>query len=141
MDDLHFRSATQADIPQMLALWRCFWKAQAYEANLARKIERDTDLVVVAECDGKVVGTTIGGWDGWWAWVYRVAVHPEYQRRGIGKGLFAEVHRRLAARGADAACLIASPENEAMRALIEGIGYKEKQDRRFSFVFDAKCGT
>ena len=110
---------------------------QAYEANLPRKIAKDADLVVVADCDGKVVGTIIGGYDEWWAWIYRVAVHPEYQRRGIATGLFNEIHQRLAALGADSACLFTSPSNEYMRALLAKIGYKERTDRRFGFVFES----
>jgi len=133
---MRYRNATQDDIPQMLALWRCFWSAQPYEANLPRKIEKDADLVVVAECDGKVVGTIIGGWDEWWSWVYRVAVHPDYQRRGIGAGLLKEIHQRLMARGADGACLFISPSNEPMRALLKKIGYKERNDHRFGFIFE-----
>lgn len=92
--------------------------------------------MVVAECDGKVVGTIIGGYDEWWAWVYRVAVHPDYQRRGIAAALFKEIHERLTARGADAACLFISPSNEAMQALLAKLGYKERHDQRFSFVFE-----
>ena len=133
--EIVYRSATPADMPQMLALWRRFWSPQPYEANLDRKIEKDPDLVVVAERDGRIVGTVIGGYDEWWPWIYRVAVDPEHQRKGIGTCLFQEIHRRLAARGADAACLIASPSNHAMCELLTKLGYKERFDRRFSLVF------
>jgi len=137
MSDIHYRNATQEDIPQMLALWRCFWKPQAYEANLPRKIAKDPDLVVAAECDGKIVGTIVGGWDDWWAWVYRVAVHPDCQRQGIAAGLFEEIHERLAARGADAACLISSPDDEPMCSLLKKIGYRERLYHTFSFLLEA----
>lgn len=135
MSNVIYRDAAVADIPQMLAVWRQFWAPQRYESNLERKIRNDPASVCVAECDGLVVGTVIGGYDGWWAWIYRVAVHPDYQRRGIGSGLLSEMHRRLAARGAEAACLIASPANAAMAGLLRRVGYKEKEDRRFSLVF------
>lgn len=135
MSGIVYRNATTADIPRMLDLWRQFWSPQPYEANLKRKIEGDCDLVLVAECEGRIVGTIIGGFDDWWAWIYRVAVEPKYQRRGIGTRLLREMHHRLAARGADAACLIASPANKKMCGLLRKAGYKEKEDRRFSFVF------
>jgi ribosomal protein S18 acetylase RimI-like enzyme len=134
MSETIHRNATVPDIPGMLELWRCFWPPQPYEANLERKITKDPGLVCVAECDGKIVGTIIGGFDDWWAWIYRVAVRPEYQRRGIGTRLFREMHRRLAARGANGVCLIASPSNKSMCGLLKKIGYNEKEDRRFSLV-------
>ena len=135
MSETTYRNATVEDIPQMLKLWREFWQPQRYENSLERKIVKDPDLVYVAESDGCIVGTIIGGYDEWWAWIYRVAVHPEHQRRGIASHLFSEIHQRLAARGADAACLIASPSNEAMCDLLRKLGYQERSDRRFSFVF------
>ena len=137
-EDVAYRNAELADASQILELWRLFWPPQPYEANLKGKIAQEPDLVCVAESEARVVGTIIGGLDNWWAWVYRVAVHPEHQRTGIGATLFREMHRRLAARGADAACLIASPSNEPMRRLLSKIGYREKDDRRFSFVFQQK---
>ncbi len=135
MSETTYRNAAFEDIPQMLKLWQEFWPPQDSEDDLKRKIRKDPDLVCVAECDGRIVGTIIGGFDEWWAWIYRVAVHPEHQRQGIARRLFSEIHQRLAARGADAACLIASPSNEAMCDLLRKLGYQEKSDRRFSFVF------
>ena len=126
------RHAALADIPQMLELWRHFWPPQSYEQNLSVKINTDPDLVLVAGKDGRLVGTVIGGYDLWWAWVYRLAVHPDYQRCGIAKQLLSEIHKRLLARGADSACLFASPQNEPMAYLLESLGYKRRDDVRYS---------
>ncbi len=122
-DGMTVRNATGADAEGMLGLWRSFWKPQPYEANLPRKIETEPDLVLVAEADGRIVGTTIGGFDGWWAWIYRVAVAPEYQRRGIATRLVREMHRRLQARGADSAAMVVSPTNEKMAGMLGKLGY------------------
>lgn len=129
------REALIHDIPPMLALWRMFWPPQPYEHNLKHKIETDPDLVLVAELDGRVVGTIIGGFDGWWAWVYRVAVSPDYQHQGIATRLFSEIHKRLTNRGADGACLFTDEANETMQGLLEKLGYHPRNDKRFSFVF------
>ena len=63
-------------------------------------LQRDDDLLLVAECDGRIVGTVMGGWDGWRGNIYRLAVLPEYRRRGIGRALLDEVAARLHAKGA-----------------------------------------
>ena len=75
--DALIREAEPDDATAMQCLWRTFWSPQPYESHLPAKIESDPDLVLVAELDGEIVGTAIGGFDGWWAWIYRVAVHPE----------------------------------------------------------------
>lgn len=131
-----YRNATLDDCPAILDLWRMHWRPQPYEANLPNKIEMDPGLVILAEAEGKIVGTIIGGWDGWWAWVYRVAVHPDYQRQGIASRLFEIVHDRLRERGSDGPCLITSPENESMQGLLKKLGYKQYSYTMHGIVLD-----
>jgi ribosomal protein S18 acetylase RimI-like enzyme len=56
--------------------------------------------VLVAVDHDLLVGSIIGGWDGWRGNVYRLAVLPSYRRRGIARALVAAAEERLAARGA-----------------------------------------
>ena len=44
------------------------------------------ELFFVAEMDGVVVGTVMGGYDGHRGWIYSLAVWPEFRRRGIWLG-------------------------------------------------------
>lgn len=68
--------------------------------NLMRLVREYSDLFLVAEHDGRLVGTVIAGWDGWRANIYRLAVLPNYRRRGVGRALVEEVESRLFAKGA-----------------------------------------
>lgn len=129
------RSATQEDIPAMLQLWRQFWTTQPYEANLPMKIEKEPDLVLVAEDGGKIVGSVIGGFDLWWAWIYRVAVDRECQKKGVGASLLKAIQVSFKARGIDSADLIVSPENQPMLALLKKFGCREHSDRRYGMRF------
>ena len=56
--------------------------------------------VLVAVDDDLLVGSIIGGWDGWRGNLYRLAVLPSYRRRGVARALMAAAEDRLAARGA-----------------------------------------
>src|SRR5207249_10331335 len=67
--------------------------------DLHRLIARDPEALLVADDDGRVVGTLIVGWDGWRGNLYRLAVSPDARRRGIAGSLVEEAERRLAARG------------------------------------------
>lgn len=68
-------------------------------AEIAKKLQRDPDLFLVAEDCDTIVGTVIGGFDGRRGLVYHLAVDHAYRRRGIGKMLMEEVERRLKAKG------------------------------------------
>jgi ribosomal protein S18 acetylase RimI-like enzyme len=68
--------------------------------ELVRLVSENGDLFLVAEDNGRLVGTVIGGWDGWRGNIYRLAVLPEYRRRGVGRALIQEAERRLSAKHA-----------------------------------------
>ena len=97
------RPARPDDIEQVLALWR------ESEASPSPTDTRDGVLgllgeaaavLLVAEADGRLVGTVIGGWDGWRGNIYRLAVLPAYRRRGIARALVGEADRQLHRMGA-----------------------------------------
>ncbi|NEE56178.1 GNAT family N-acetyltransferase, partial [Streptomyces sp. SID8455] len=62
--------------------------------GVARLVERDPDALILAERDGTLVGTVIAGFDGWRCHLYRLAVHPEQRRRGVGGALLAAAEER-----------------------------------------------
>jgi ribosomal protein S18 acetylase RimI-like enzyme len=55
---------------------------------------------LVAEEEGTVLGMIRGTYDGSRAIIYLASVHPDYQRRGIGRALVLEIARRFKERGA-----------------------------------------
>jgi ribosomal protein S18 acetylase RimI-like enzyme len=63
-------------------------------------IQDSAATVLVAVDDDLLVGSIIGGWDGWRGNLYRLAVLPSYRRRGVARALVAAAEERLAARGA-----------------------------------------
>jgi ribosomal protein S18 acetylase RimI-like enzyme len=68
--------------------------------GLTRLIREPAALLLVATIDDQIVGSVIGGWDGWRGNIYRLAVTPEHRRKGIARRLVAQVSRELFAKGA-----------------------------------------
>ncbi len=91
--------------------------------EVAKKLQRDPDLFLVAENDGKIIGTVIGGFDGRRGIVYHLAVEHAYRRHGIGKMLMDEVERRLAAKGCLRSYLLVKPEAADVQDFYRGIGW------------------
>ena len=58
------------------------------------------DGFLVAVRDGMLIGSVIGGWDGWRGNIYRLAVAPEARRRGLARRLVREAERVLWRKGA-----------------------------------------
>lgn len=86
------------------------------------------DTFLVAECDGRVVGYTIGALVQHrpaTGWIVRLVVSGEHRRRGLGGGLVAAVSGRLRERGAGEVYLSVAPGNRAARALYERHGFRQ----------------
>lgn len=83
--------------------------------EIAKKIQRDFDLFLVAELDGKIVGAVLGGFDGWRRMVYHLAVAEDHRDQGIGTLLMKTLEDRLRAKGCLKAYLMVLKDNEAMR--------------------------
>jgi ribosomal protein S18 acetylase RimI-like enzyme len=66
--------------------------------GLTRLIGEPGGILLVAFIDDQIVDSVIGGWDRWRGNIYRLAVTPEYRRRGIARRLVAEISNALFAR-------------------------------------------
>jgi ribosomal protein S18 acetylase RimI-like enzyme len=81
--------------------------------EIQRKLQRDPELFLVAEEDGRLIGTVLGGFDGRRGMLYHLAVEANRRGEGIARDLMAEVEERLRALGCLKAYLLMIPENPA----------------------------
>ncbi len=114
---LRLREFTLEDYDAVLALWQNAGEGLGIgrsdtREEIAKKLQRDSDLFLVAEDDGKIIGTVIGGYDGRRGLIYHLAVARAYRERGIGTLLMNEVERRLRAKGCLRAYLLVKRGNE-----------------------------
>ncbi|MEJ3743362.1 GNAT family N-acetyltransferase [Actinomycetes bacterium KLBMP 9797] len=100
---VEIRGAQMGEVDAILEFWREAAEGTSVSddpAGVTTLITRDPEALLLAEMDGRIVGSIIAGWDGWRAHLYRLAVHPEYRRRGIGTALLQAAEQRLIALGA-----------------------------------------
>lgn len=92
--------------------------------SIANKLATQPELFFVAEREGRVIGTVMGGYDGHRGWLYSLAVDPEQRRLGIGTQLVAHVEAALTARGCPKLNLQVLSSRADVRAFYESIGYR-----------------
>jgi ribosomal protein S18 acetylase RimI-like enzyme len=100
---LFIRDCRAEDVDAVLELWRMADATPSVTDNaddLRRVLSDRKASILAAEVDGRLVGSIIGTFDGWRGNVYRLAVHPNYRRRGIARAMLAEVEKWLARQGA-----------------------------------------
>ncbi|MGN9761581.1 GNAT family N-acetyltransferase [Streptomyces sp. SD31] len=133
MTDLRIRAATADDLDTVLA----FWKTAAEGTSISddrdgveRLVARDPEALILAELDGELVGTVIAGFDGWRCHLYRLAVHPERRRRGIGSALLAAADERFVRLGGRRGDAMVLQRNETAHHAWRAAGYTPQEQWR-----------
>jgi ribosomal protein S18 acetylase RimI-like enzyme len=91
--------------------------------EIQKKLQRDPELFLVAETDGKMLGTVVAGFDGRRGMVYHLAVAELSRKQGIGELLMDELERRLKVKGCIRCYLLVTVENESAMRFYEKRGW------------------
>ena len=126
------RTFQERDEEAVVALWKdAFPDAPAWNdpaVDIRRKLSVQRDLFLVAEREGALVGTAMGGYDGHRGWVYYVAVSREERGGGVGRALMQTLEDKLRALGCPKLNLQVRATNTAVIEFYRKLGY-EVEDR------------
>lgn len=126
------RPAGLSDSLDVLALWAAAAENTGRPTDSLNAIEslidRDPDALILAAVSGQIVGSVIAGWDGWRFHLYRLAVHPEHRRRGIGRTLLRRAEARLVALGAERIDAMVLDQNELGQSIWDAAGYLRQEE-------------
>ena len=135
MSDVQVRKGHPDDVPAILKLWLLSDAPPTMtddETGLRAVFERDPDAVFVAAAGDEIVGSLIAAWDGWRGNMYRLAVHPDYRRRGIAALLVAEGEQRLRDLGCRRVTVLVLTNEPGAKQLWSSVGYdKQPEMARF----------
>jgi ribosomal protein S18 acetylase RimI-like enzyme len=129
--DLTISPIRDADVETVIALWqRCGltrpWNDPASDIAFARRGVNAT--VLVGRAADTIVATAMVGHDGHRGWVYYVAVDPDQRAKDFGRSIMAAAEDWLRQQDVVKAMLMVRPDNTAVRAFYDKLGY-EAQER------------
>ena len=120
------RAARPDELDDVLDLWdvsRDSPRETDDPPSLRALARHDPDGLLVAESNGRVVGSLIAVWDGWRGNMYRLTVHPSYRRRGFAGRLVATGEERLRALGARRISALARRRDSRAAHVWQSAGY------------------
>lgn len=96
---MKIRRYDHRDKDQIVELWKNIFPITSPrhepEFSIQRKVQYKDDLFFVAVENTQIIGTVMGGYDGHRGWIYSLAVHQKYRRKGIGTALIRYVENAL----------------------------------------------
>ena len=99
--------------------------------GIERFIKRNPATSIVAEMDGKIVGSILCGHDGRRGCFYHVCVDENYRRRGIGKTMVVHAMEELKKEKINKVSLIAFTKNDVGNAFWHQIGWTKREDLNY----------
>ena len=138
------RVMTIEDYDEVYALWK---KIRGFgirsiddsREGVDRFLKRNPTTSVVAEKDGRIVGSILCGHDGRRGCFYHVCVDENYRRHGIGKAMVVASVEALKAEYINKVCLIAFTSNDGGNAFWNTIGWTRRLDLNYyDFTLNAE---
>lgn len=135
------RDATVADIGACVALdetcFREIWRHGRAEVEQALSADH---VAVVDGPNGEMAGYAVSSECGATVTIGRLAVSPEWRRRGVASALIAEATRWARGRGARGLSLCTQVDNVAARELYRRQGFTDAPGRYLLLMMDATPG-
>lgn len=118
-----------SDYDQVINLWQLCQlplkpEGRDSRCQLEQQIKLDQIIFLVAEKEGKVIGTVLASHDGRKGWINRLAVHPDARRQGLGTQLIKKAEEELEKQGLNLLAALIEEENSASRDLFVRLGYE-----------------
>ena len=125
-DPFFIRACRPEEAETLLALWQAAGTSPSITDTITdiRGAIESRASVLVAEADQRIVGSLIATFDGWRGNMYRIAVHPDYRRHGIGRALVEEGEKCLVEQGAKRITALVEEKYPWATAFWSSVGYE-----------------
>lgn len=98
------------------------------EEEIVRFLRRNPETCLVALEDESFIGTMLIGTDGYRAYIYHVAVHPYFRRKGVGMALVEQALSAVKRLGIHKVSLVVFERNELGNRFWQELGFSVRND-------------
>lgn len=131
--EMKIRRMKISDLPALFFLWK---KVGLPISNSAREQQEAVTMIklnpsscLVAVEEDKVIGSIFGAFNGRRAWIYHLAIDPDYQNMGYGTALLKKVETALKGRKATKILFWVDRLNLKARSFYKKNGFKVLKDK------------
>jgi len=124
---------TSTDIDQMLTLWQAAGlshrpKGRDTQANILRQMQEDNTKFIGIFDQGILIAVAIASHNGRKGWINRLAVHPDFRRKGIASKLINHCEEWLSEEGIEIFAVLIESDNPESMALFDKNEYTRHDD-------------
>ena len=123
---MKFRRAAPEDAEAIVAFWRTSGASMSVtdDVDYVRRATRHPAAVLLlAEVDGTIVGSLLGTFDGWRGNMYRLVVHPDHRRQGVGRQLVRHVEQIFSEWGVRRTTVLVEVDRPSASEFWSAVGY------------------
>ena len=131
MPEERIRTLGVEDYDRLLHLWQQAGlhslRPQGRDSReaIAHQLESGVQTILGLEVNGRLVGAVTATHDSRKGWINRLAVAPDFRRRGYGRRLLQAAEERLRQQGMQVIAALVESDNPASLALFQKAGYVE----------------
>lgn len=130
---MELRKLTISDYEEIIKFWTRAKlshrpRGRDSKESIALQMASTPDFFLGAFEGNRLIGTVILSCDLRRGWINRLAVDPDYRRRGVAKALVSESEKILRNHGVRIFCALVDGDNIASRKLFKECGYVEHHD-------------
>ena len=132
MGEVFVRALLAADYEAVVTLWRASEGIGLSKADefmpICRYLERNPDMSLVAEVDGKIIGAVLCGHDGRRGYLHHLAIAAEFRGQGIGLQLVKDCLGKLSRENIDKCHIFVYPDNDRGLQFWRKVGFAGRMD-------------
>ncbi len=134
--EIHLRLLTALDYSAVVGVWTAAGvtvglRGRESEEAFRRQVTQFPDLYLGASHGDQLIGVVLGSHDGRKGWINRLAVRPEYRRRGVASKLIARCDEAIRAQGIEIVCALVEEPNMASRRVFTRAGFADDVPVRY----------